>query len=119
MLALAFALPALAAQPIAGRWLTADGGAVVAIGPCGAALCGRIVKVLKVPAGADGAARARQAIGVMILSDLVADGDGWKGNVVNPKTGKKYTARLTRAGAKLNVQGCVAVFCKTLVWTAA
>lgn len=117
-IALAFTLPAFAAPSITGRWLTADGSAIVAIAPCGATLCGRIVKVLKVPADADGATRARQATGVTILSALVADGDGWKGNVVDPKTGKTYAARLTRNGATLNVQGCVAVFCKTLVWTA-
>ncbi|THD37988.1 MAG: DUF2147 domain-containing protein [Sphingomonas sp.] len=112
------ATAAFAAQPIAGRWLTADGSAVVAIGPCGPTLCGKIVRVLKVSAGPDGAVKARQAIGVVILAGLVPDGDGWKGSVLDPKSGKKYNARVTRDGGKLNVQGCVSVFCKTLVWTA-
>ena len=116
-LALAFTLPALAAPPIAGRWLTADGGAVIAIGPCGAKMCGRVVKVLKVPA--DKAGAARQATGTAVLTDLVPDGDGWKGQLYNPKTGKTYKARVTRDGGKLHVQGCVAVFCQTIVWTAA
>ena len=115
-LLLAFTLPALAAPSIAGRWLTADGSAVVAIGPCGAKTCGRIVKVLKVPAGKSDA--ARQAVGTAILTDLVADGDGWSGQLYNPKTGKTYTARVTREGGKLKVQGCVSVFCQTIVWTA-
>lgn len=118
-LALTIALPAVAAQPIAGRWVTASGSAVVEIARCGKAMCGRIVRVLKVPADADGAAKARQAVGATILSGFVADGDGWKGNAVNPKTGQTYAARLTRDGATLKVYGCVAVFCKTVVWTAA
>lgn len=117
--ALTIALPALAAPPITGRWLTADGMAVVAIAPCGAAMCGRIVKVVKTPTDPEGAAKARKAIGATVLSSLVADGDGWKGNAADPKTGKSYSARVTRNGATLNVRGCVAVFCQTVVWTAA
>jgi uncharacterized protein (DUF2147 family) len=116
-LALVFTLPAFAASPIAGRWLTADGSAVVAIGPCGAAMCGRVVKVLKAPA--DKADAARQVVGTAVLTGLVPDGDGWKGQLYNPKTGKTYSARVTRDGGKLNVQGCVALFCRTIVWTAA
>lgn len=114
-LALAVALPASAASPIAGRWLTADGGAVVAIAPCGATLCGRIVQVLKT----DNPDRARKAIGVAVLTGLTPDGDGWKGQLLNPKTGKTYNARVTRDGGKLNVRGCVSVICQTVVWTAA
>jgi uncharacterized protein (DUF2147 family) len=116
-LALAFTLPALAAPPIAGRWLTADGGAVVAIGPCGATVCGRIVKLNKAPAG--NADAARQAIGTAVLTGLVPDGDGWKGQLYNPRNGKTYSARVTRDGGKLKVQGCVAIICQTIVWTAA
>jgi uncharacterized protein (DUF2147 family) len=125
-LALAVALPAFAAQPIAGRWLTADGGAVVAIGPCGAALCGRIAKLLKGPPSGppidalnpDPALRGRPLVGLAILTNLTANGDGWKGQVYDPKTGKTYRAFVTRDGARLKVQGCVAVFCQTITWTA-
>jgi uncharacterized protein (DUF2147 family) len=125
-LALAVALPAFAAQPIAGRWLTADGGAVVAIGPCGAALCGRIAKLLKGPPSGppidalnpDPALRGRPLVGLAILTNLTPNGDGWKGQVYDPKTGKTYRAFVARDGAKLKVQGCVAVFCQTIMWTA-
>lgn len=115
-LALAFTLPAFAAQPITGQWLTADGDAVVAIAPCGAALCGKIVKVTKPsPTNPDG---ARRAIGTAVLTALTPDGDGWKGRLYDPRNGKTYNARVTRDGGKLNVQGCVSVFCRTIVWTA-
>src|ERR1700748_542586 len=43
------ACPLFAAQPITGRWLTADGGAVVAIGDCGGSVCGRVARVIKGP----------------------------------------------------------------------
>ncbi|QDZ06587.1 DUF2147 domain-containing protein [Sphingomonas panacisoli] len=125
-LALVFALPALAAQPIAGRWWTADRGALVAIGPCGAALCGRIVKLVKGPPSGppvdalnpDPKLRSRPLVGLAILLDLKPDGDGWKGRIYDPKTGKTYRAAVTRDGANLKVQGCVAVFCQTMTWAA-
>ena len=40
------ALPAAAAEPIAGRFVTENGKAVVTLAPCGAKLCGRISRVL-------------------------------------------------------------------------
>jgi uncharacterized protein (DUF2147 family) len=127
-LALALGLPAFAAQPIAGRWLTADGGAVIAIGPCGTALCGRIVKLINGPPSGppvdarnpSPALRTRPLVGLAILTGLTPDGgDGWKGQIYDPKSGKTYRAFVARDGAKLKVQGCVAVFCQTMMWTAA
>ena len=47
--ALALAVPASAAEPVAGRWLTAEKDAVIVIGPCGKALCGTIEKFLVPP----------------------------------------------------------------------
>ncbi|HEY6964570.1 MAG TPA: DUF2147 domain-containing protein, partial [Erythrobacter sp.] len=52
VLGLAAMVPAaFAAQPITGRWVTAEKDAVVAIAKCGKALCGRIEKFLVMPAG--------------------------------------------------------------------
>ena len=126
-LVLALAFPAFAAQPIVGRWSTADGGAVVAIGPCGATLCGRIAKLIKGPPSGppvdalnpDPKLRTRPLVGLAILIGLTPDGDGWKGQIYDPKSGKTYRATVARDGARLKVQGCVAVFCQTMMWTAA
>lgn len=126
-LVLAFTLPAFAAQPIAGRWLTAEGGAVVAVGPCGAAMCGRIVKLIKGPPSGppvdarnpDPKMRTRPLVGLAILTDLKPAGDGWKGQIYDPKSGKTYRAAVMRDGGTLKVQGCVAVFCQTMTWKAA
>jgi len=125
--AVAVALPVIAAQPISGRWLTADRDAVIAIGPCGAVLCGRIAKLNRLPPSGppidarnpDPALRSRPLAGLTILAGLKPDGDGWTGQIYDPKSGKTYRAIVTRSGGNLKVQGCVAVFCRTMTWTAA
>jgi len=120
--------PLFAAPPIAGRWLTADGGAVVAIGDCGGTICGRVVKVIKgPPAGRpwvdalnpDSKLKSRPLVGLPILTGMSASGDGWKGQIYDPKTGKTYRAVVARDGANLKVQGCIAIFCQTMIWTRA
>lgn len=124
---LTIAIAASAAQPITGNWLTADGGAIVAIGDCGGRLCGRITRLIKRsttgPAvdakNPNPALRGRSLIGLPILTGLTASGDGWAGQVYDPKTGKSYRAVVTRDGGKLNVKGCLGPFCRTSVWTAA
>ncbi len=124
--AAAIALPAWAAEPITGRWVTQDKAAVVAIAPCGAALCGRIERFLVPPAqgndqrdvnNPDPAKRTRKLLGTAILSGLAADGDGWRGQVYDPKKGKTYTAKLRRkADGTLEVKGCLGPFCQAQVW---
>jgi len=118
--------PLFAASPIAGRWLTADGGAVVTIGDCGGAICGRVVKVIKgPPAGKpwvdslnpDPKLKTRPLVGLPILTEMTSAGDGWKGKIYDPKSGKTYRALVARDGANLKVQGCIAIFCQTMVWT--
>jgi uncharacterized protein (DUF2147 family) len=120
--------PLFAAPPITGRWLTADGGAVVAIGDCGGTICGRVVKVIKgPPAGKpwvdslnpDSKLKTRPLVGMPILTGMTASGDGWKGQIYDPKSGKTYRAIVGRDGANLKVQGCIAIFCQTMIWTRA
>jgi uncharacterized protein (DUF2147 family) len=120
------AAPALAAQPITGRWVTAEKDAVVAIGKCGKALCGTIEKFLILPKGgidqrdeknADPAKRQRRLLGTAILTGLAAEAEVWKGQVYDPKSGKTYTSEVRRKDAKtLEVKGCVGPFCQTQVW---
>jgi uncharacterized protein (DUF2147 family) len=122
------ALPgaALAAEPITGRWVTAEKDAVVAIAKCGKALCGTIDKFLILPKGgidqrdinnSDPAKRQRKLLGTAILTGLAAEAEVWKGQVYDPKTGKTYTSEVRRKDAKtLEVKGCVGPFCQTQVW---
>jgi uncharacterized protein (DUF2147 family) len=122
----AIAAPALAAEPITGRWVTNDKDAVVAIGKCGKALCGTIERFLILPKGgndqrdvnnANPAKRTRKLIGTPILTGLMPGGDVWKGQVYDPKTGRTYTSEVRRKDARtLEVKGCFGPLCQTQVW---
>ncbi|HEX4695477.1 DUF2147 domain-containing protein [Sphingomonas sp.] len=126
-LSLAALTAAAPATTIAGRWLTPDGSAVIAIAPCGPSLCGHIARVIKGPPSGpavdsnnpDPKLRTRPLVGVPILTALVPDGDSWTGRVYDPKGGRTYRAIVARDGAKLKVQGCIAFICKTMLWTPA
>jgi len=122
----ALAVPALAAEPIAGQWVTQDRKAVVTIGQCGASTCGKISRFLVAPPdGADQrdinnpdeAKRSRKLMGLPVLTDLRQDGDLWRGDIYDPETGKTYRSVIRRKGANtLEVKGCIAVFCQTQTW---
>ena len=127
---LAAAAPAQAAEPIAGRWMTQEQDAVVAIKPCGAkakaALCGTLERFLVLPAGgkdqrdinnADPAKRERRILGLTILSSLTLDKDVWRGEIYDPKSGRTYTSEVRRKGAGvLEVKGCFGPLCRTQEW---
>lgn len=125
--ALLLAAPATA-TPIAGRWLTEDGNAVVTIGPCGAATCGRITRLIKGPPSGpptdrnnpDPKLRTRPLEGLTVLSGFSDRGDDWRGRIYDPRSGKTYKSIVKReADGTLKVQGCIAFFCRTQRWTAA
>ncbi|MEH3036486.1 MAG: DUF2147 domain-containing protein [Sphingomonas adhaesiva] len=122
------ALPASAATPIAGRYVTADGSGVIQVGPCGATVCGRLVTILKATPGApktdvnnsDPALRSRPVLGMPILSGFVDKGKDWRGQIYDPRNGKTYKSIVVREGdGSLTVKGCIAFFCQTQRWTPA
>ncbi len=128
--ALGFSLsPAHAADPT-GVWLTPEGKSRVQISSCGEALCGKII-ALKEPTTPDGkpkldaknqdaGQRSRPLIGLPLLSGMKPNGEQWQGSIYNPEDGKTYKAKMMLDGAsRLNVSGCVTVFCKTQNWTRA
>ena len=107
--ALAWAGPA--AAPV-GRWLTGDGNGVIAIEPCGTALCGRIVGIRRAagePVPKDW--QGRPQCGLTILHDERPTGDdAWLGTITDPRDGTAYHAKLWLDGAgNLNVRGYVGV----------
>ena len=128
MLAAAALLTVAAAPaPIAGRWITSDRAAVVEVGPCGAAICGRIARVLVVDPSKptrdvnnpDPALRGRAIQGMVFLTGFTAAGDRWNGRIYDPRNGRTYRSIVTRDGATLRVKGCLGPFCRTQVWTRA
>lgn len=120
------AVPAGAADPIGGRWITQEKDAVVAIKRCGKALCGTLDKYLVLPAGgadqrdvnnSDPAKRQRRLLGVPILISLTEDKDLWRGEIYDPKSGRTYTSEVRRKGAgALEVKGCFGPVCRTQEW---
>lgn len=117
---------ASAADTINGRWITQEKDAVIAIRKCGKALCGTLERFLVLPAGgadqrdinnADPAKRERRLLGLPILSSLVAEGDVWRGQIYDPKSGRTYTSEVRRKGSgALEVKGCFAMLCRTQEW---
>lgn len=118
--------PLLAAEPITGRWVTAEKDAVVRIGQCGQTVCGTIEKFLIAPPGgndqrdvnnSDPAKRQRKLIGTAILTGLKAEDGKWRGKVYDPKSGRTYTSEVRRKdGGTLEVKGCFGPLCQTQVW---
>lgn len=118
--------PALAAEPITGRWITEDRDAVVEIKQCGRVICGRIARFLITPPdGADQrdinnpdtALRKRKLLGLPILTQFREDGSKWRGRIYDPNNGKSYRSVLVRKDANtLEVSGCIGPFCQTQTW---
>lgn len=118
---------AVAPQGIEGQWLTDDQKGVVQIAPCGAQMCGRIVKVLdkgpSVPAtdvnNPDPKRRGQPIVGLLTLSGFSRDGAMWKGGrAYDPKSGRSYRASLgLNPDGSLKVTGCVLFICEARRWT--
>lgn len=101
--------PQDAATP-AGAWLTPDGDAVIVISPCGPALCGHIDGIAldhpDDPIPTD--YRGRSQCGLAIIRGLRPAGDAWAGEIMDPRNGDIYQARLHReADGTLAVRGYV------------
>ncbi|MGL4313543.1 MAG: DUF2147 domain-containing protein [Sphingomonas sp.] len=126
-LAAALAVPAHAAEPVTGQWLTAKGNAVVTISKCGTAVCGKIVRLLintpENPEGLDRRnskpeLRTRKLVGLEIIPAFKDDGKDWRGRIYSPETGKDYAGYITKnADGTLAVKGCITSFlCQTQTW---
>jgi len=104
---------AFAADPLEGYWRTAkdDNGhsGLVHVKPCGAKLCGTLVKAYD----ASGAEIKSDNIGRNIISETVSKGNGdYRGKVYSPDRGKTYNSRLKLSGKALKVSGCVLGICR-------
>lgn len=112
---------ALAADPVEGLWKTKpdDNGKFghVEMAPCGAALCGTLVRSFD----ASGAEVASPNIGRQIVWDMVPNGDGsyGGGKVWAPDRDKTYRSKMVLSGDSLAVSGCVlgGVICRDSGWS--
>ncbi|PSK87233.1 uncharacterized protein (DUF2147 family) [Limimaricola soesokkakensis] len=104
---------AASAEPLLGTWRTApdDNGnsGLVQVAPCGAQLCGQLVKAF----GPGGSEIASPNLGRNIISATEPVGGGeYRGKVFAPDSGKTYNSKLVLAGDRLSVSGCVLGFCR-------
>jgi len=120
--------PAIAGDPT-GTWQSADGDVKMKVSRCGENICGNIAW-LKNPNddggkpktdknNADPNKRSRPIMGSAVILPMKSDGaDKWSGQVYNAEDGKTYNGSFILAGAsKAELKGCVAIICKTKVWT--
>jgi uncharacterized protein (DUF2147 family) len=123
--------PAAAAESVAGKWKTVDdkSGKVeseVQLYEEGGKLFGKIVEVTepndaagkpKTCTKCTGADKDKPIVGLVIVKDLSASGDRYKGGtILDPADGKVYKAEVWAEDGKLKVRGYLGVFYKTQTW---
>ena len=124
LLLIGLTTPALAAEPIEGRWLTEGARSIVSIERCGQMTCGRIARILApTPEGPphdkfnpDPKLRGRPVQGLEILTGFKEAGADWRGTIYDPEHGKTYKSILKREPGGLNVKGCIMFFCQAQHW---
>jgi len=96
MLGLGVAAHAMAPTSPIGTWTTENGHGVIAIAPCGDALCGRIVGIDRPP----------------------DDPGTWVGHITDPRDGSVYGARLWVQNGNLHLRGYLGIplLGSTQVW---
>ena len=116
--ALAAAQPTLHA-PIEGLWKNPIGSAIIAVAPCGNALCGKVVW-----ASARGqrevAKTTSNVVGTTVLTDVKPKGKGWAGKLFIPDDNIHVSARLELLNTtQLKLTGCAiaGVICRSQIWT--
>ena len=117
----ASATPATPEAGPQGQWLTANGGGVIQIAPCGDSLCGRIVGLDLGPSEAVPTdVHGQSQCGLTIIANEKPDGDGtWLGEITDPRDGGTYRARLSVDGQgdlRLRVFIGIPVLGATQVW---
>lgn len=124
-------IPVALAQSIAGNWTTLDDKtgqkrALIHLNASGGTLSGTIVKVFPQPGDTGicskcpGGFKNKKIQGIQFVWGLKDKGNGvWDGGqILDPKTGKIYRAKMTLEGNKLYVRGYVglSVLGRTQVW---
>lgn len=122
------AAPAMAADPVAGEWLTPTDGGKVRIGACPdkpEQMCG-VVSSLP-PAkmndrdtrNPNAALRSRPVMGETTISGFkqAAPGRWTGGKLYDPSTGKTYNGKISaNPDGTLKVEGCVLMVCQAQTW---
>ena len=125
---------ALAAESPVGKWNTVDEKSgkvtsVVELYDQGGKLFGKIAALTepndekgkpKICTKCAGADKDKPIVGLVILKNLGADGDRFKGGtIMDPEDGKVYKAEIWREQGTLKVRGYVGMFYRTQTWVRA
>ncbi len=123
LLMIALLLPGLAnAAVLTGVFQTAPGDTGkflhVQMGPCAddaSKTCGTIIRVYNADASMD---TESENIGKPIVWDMEDKGNGkWGGGKIwAPDRDKTYNSKMRIEGNLLKVEGCVAIFCRSMTW---
>ena len=113
LLALLLLTAPAAADPLEGLWRTAPDPqgrtGFVRIEPCGAALCGTLLRALD-PAGRE--VRTPE-VGRLVIWDTMPQGSRtYRGRVYSPGRNAEDDSRLTLSGDRLLVEGCLLGQCR-------
>ncbi len=112
------AVPASAQSPVEGLWRNPSGTAIIAIAPCGKALCGKVAWASE-RGQREVVAHAPKVVGTTVLTNLRQRGDRWAGTLYIPDDNITVSARLQVLGARqLKLTGCavMGLFCRSQVW---
>jgi uncharacterized protein (DUF2147 family) len=118
-LSILFASAAAQPAPIEGLWKNPIGSAIIAVAPCGEALCGKVVW-----ASARGkrevAGTTSHVVGTTVLTALRPKGKDWAGKLFIPDDNIHVSARLQLISpSQLKLTGCAVagLFCRSQIWT--
>lgn len=125
----ATAAPAAASPAdITGLWSTGSEGGRVQIYRCGQALCGKVVDASRLRGNPDlrdvrnsnPKLRDRRLKGLTVLQGFTGGPREWSGgSVYDPESGDGASRAFLKLlpNGRLELKGCVAVFCRTKTWT--
>jgi len=107
--------------PIEGYWKNPIGSAIIAIAPCGEALCGKVVWA-SARGRREASTSTRNVVGTTVLTDLHPAQDRWTGTLFIPDDNIHVSAKLQLLDErKLKLTGCglMGLICRTQIWTRA
>jgi len=109
------------AAPVEGLWRNPIGSAIIAIAPCGNALCGKVVWA-SARGQHEASTSTSHVVGTTVLTGVIANGNRWTGILFIPDDNIHVSARLQLLGARnLKLTGCAlaGLFCRSQIWTRA
>ena|SRR5438874_2111313 len=110
-----------ATAPVEGLWKNPIGSAIIAIAPCGGALCGKVVWA-SARGQREASTSTSHVVGTTVLTGLKPTHDRWTGTLFIPDDNVHVSARLELSNDReLKLTGCAVagLFCRSQIWTRA